>query len=105
MSLEQRLKRPGFGLPLQQMPEWHRDGNKERFPHAIADFFATSGITVRELRMLDFMNQITDKPRWWVKMNDGEIVARWRNEACGSEEQQRHSGDHLDKGCFDYVSA
>jgi len=51
------------------------------------------------------MNQITDKPRWWVKMNDGEIVARWRNEACGSEEQQRHSGDHLDKGCFDYVSA
>lgn len=103
MPTEQRLQRPGFGLPLEQLPPWSKDGKKERFPHAIAELFATPGITVCERRMLDFVNQITDKPRWWEKVHDEDIVGRWRVEACSNEEQQRLSDQHLGKKCFDYV--
>ena len=53
--------------------------------------------------MLDFVNQITDKPRWWEKVHDEVIVGRWRAEACGNEEQQRLSDKHLDGKCFEYV--
>ncbi|KAK3068378.1 hypothetical protein LTR53_014111 [Teratosphaeriaceae sp. CCFEE 6253] len=97
------LKRPGFGLPLEQMPlVWDRSGKKERFPHAIADYFAIDGVTLREQRMLDFINQISDKPRWWEKIEDREILARWRDEACGTEGQQRTSSAHLNAESFDY---
>lgn len=106
------LQRPGFGLPLEQLPKWVRPSPRNktentRFPHAIADFFATSGVTLRERRMLDFINQVTDKPRWWEKIQDDGIVANWRTEACGSEgseDQQRTSAQHLDRKSFDYVS-
>ncbi|KAK0256159.1 hypothetical protein LTR35_018283, partial [Friedmanniomyces endolithicus] len=100
-----RLLRPAFGLPLEQIPEWNRSpwsNKKERFPHAIADFFAIASVTCREQRMLDFVNQITDKSRWWEKVYNQEILARWRSEVCGSEEQQRTSADHLDIKCFDF---
>jgi len=99
------LKRPGFGLPLEEMPVWDHDAaHNHRFPHAIADLFAIEGVTLRERRMLDFINQITDKPRWWEKINAEEILGRWRSEACGTHEQQRTSSAHLDSGCFEYVS-
>lgn len=105
MSTQTTLQRPGFGLPLEQMPGWgQRNSKNERFPHAIADFFATEGVTCREQRMLDFVNQITDKPGWWEKVHNEAILARWREEACGNEDQQRTSAAHLNKNCFDYVS-
>ncbi|KAK3654141.1 hypothetical protein LTR56_004195 [Elasticomyces elasticus] len=97
------LQLPGLGLPLDAMPKWRGTRNKsERFPHAIADFFSVDGVTRREQRMLDFINQITDKPQWWEKVRDEEILSRWRIEACGTAEQQRTSPDHLDAKCFDY---
>jgi len=103
--LSSRLQRPGFGLPIDKLGAWDQEG-EQRFPHAIADFFATDGITVREISMMDFMNQITDKPRWWEKINDGEVIARWRMEACGEDEElQRSSGKVLDATSFDYCLA
>lgn len=104
------LKRPGFGLPLEHLPPWTRPGPDQktkntRFPHAIADFFATAGVSLREQRMLDFINQVTDKPKWWEKIRDENIVLRWRVEACGDEVEQRTSARHLDMKSFDYVSA
>ncbi|TKA75081.1 hypothetical protein B0A55_05593 [Friedmanniomyces simplex] len=106
MTSQPTLQRPGFGLPLDAMPRWRTfvDGKPtkpERFPHAISDFFAIEGVTCREQRMLDFINQVTDKPRWWEKVHDEAVLARWRGEACGTEEQQRTSGAHLDGKCFD----
>lgn len=103
------LKRPGFGLPLEHLPKWTRPSRDQqtenaRFPHAIADFFATSGVTLREQRMLDFINQVTDKPKWWEKILDEGVVANWRAEACGTENEQRTSARHLDQKSFDYVS-
>lgn len=99
-----RLQRPGFGLPLDHLPRWRRGGKDNgRFPHGIVDDFSTSGITIRERRMLDFINQITDKPRWWEKIDDSDIIKRWREEACGTPDQQMTSSNHLDLRSFDYV--
>ena len=99
-----KIKLPGYGLPLDQMPKWERDGEKYRFPHAIADYVAAPAITLRELAMLSFINQITEKPKWTEKVHNDKIVAKWRVEACGTEMQQEVSGQHLSKKCFDYVS-
>lgn len=60
--------------------------NSERFPHAIADYFASNGITERELRMLDFVNQITDKPDWHKKVFDEQIVQKWKDEGVRFDE-------------------
>jgi hypothetical protein len=82
MADASRLQRPGFGMPVHHLPEWNcEEKDNPRFPHAIADFFATDGVTLREQRMLDFCNQITDKPRWWEKIHDEDILAKWRYEA------------------------
>ncbi|KDR70069.1 hypothetical protein GALMADRAFT_76694 [Galerina marginata CBS 339.88] len=40
--------------------------------------------TLRELTMLQLMNSITDKPSWNIKINDPEIVQKWKDEAVGS---------------------
>ncbi|WP_405725254.1 DUF4246 domain-containing protein [Streptomyces sp. NBC_00028] len=37
--------------------------------------------TLRELQMMECSAQIRAKPRWFEKMNDGGIVARWTQEA------------------------
>ena len=58
---ERRIKLPGFGLNIDHLPVWDRsDKEWKRFPHAIADALASAGVTIRERRMLEFVNQITD---------------------------------------------
>ena len=102
MAEENRIKLPGFGLPVDSMSEHHTYG-EQRFPHAIADYFSIDGVTIREQTMLEFVNQITDKPKWIVKVHDESVVEKWRNEACGTVHQQQYSDQHLSKKCFDYV--
>ncbi|KAG9246200.1 hypothetical protein BJ878DRAFT_417509 [Calycina marina] len=85
LSIVDRTKEvqlPGFGLRVNHLPNWHPDMSKsERFPHAIADFFAGQGVCKREKRMLDFINKISDKPEWERKVFDEAIVAKWHSEA------------------------
>ncbi|KAF2711822.1 hypothetical protein K504DRAFT_465561 [Pleomassaria siparia CBS 279.74] len=76
-----RIVLPGFGLPIDALSKWARNGKQDRLPHAIADYFASAGITGRERRMLQFMSQITDKPAWNTKVFHKDIIAKWRNEA------------------------
>jgi len=95
---------PGFGLPVEHMPPWsHNPAKSKRFPHAIADFFANEGVTVRECRMLDFISRISDKPEWERKVFDEEIVEKWRAEGCVRNEAIRD--DILSKRMFDFVSS
>jgi hypothetical protein len=86
----ERTKLPGFGLPIQEMPEYALLPKKYhdaptltylRFPNAIADWCGSSGVTIYERRMLGLMGQITDKPNWHEKVFDHTIVARWWAEA------------------------
>jgi hypothetical protein len=58
---DDRIRLPGFGLDVDYLPDWTRqDEEWKRFPHAIADALASNGVTIRERRMLEFINQITD---------------------------------------------
>ncbi|KAF4439810.1 hypothetical protein F53441_12480 [Fusarium austroafricanum] len=70
------IKLPGFGLPIncydEAFPVIH--GGDE------GDWKAAT-LTVREVCMLKFMDDITDKPEWWLKVNDDEIAAKWEKEA------------------------
>ncbi|KAI0147716.1 hypothetical protein GGR57DRAFT_475677 [Xylariaceae sp. FL1272] len=77
-----RLKLPGFNMPLNEVP--HID-TKAYFMHALWDGFKfqSEGIKLREIRMMEFMNQITDKLGWEQKIFDEQIVNRWREEATG----------------------
>jgi len=34
--------------------------------------------TLLELKMMDLMGQIRGKPKWWEKVEDAEIVAKWK---------------------------
>ncbi|GME29036.1 uncharacterized protein LTHEOB_9410 [Neofusicoccum parvum] len=95
-----RITLPGFGLPVDTLLDWSRENNSERFPHAIADFFASDGVTVRERRMLDFITLITDKPEWHRKVFDDQIVSKWKSEACRYD--QTSQDDFLSNAMFDY---
>ncbi|KAK4456708.1 hypothetical protein QBC42DRAFT_351071 [Cladorrhinum samala] len=65
---------PGFPLPVGS------PAGRQCFPHAGAGWVSEC-VTLRELRMLAFVSQITDKPGWEDKVLDDEIVSRWRAEA------------------------
>ncbi|KAI0970801.1 hypothetical protein F4678DRAFT_461931 [Xylaria arbuscula] len=80
-----RLELPGFGKPLARLAK-----NGEYFMHALLTGrrFNSVGLKVREIRMMEFMNQITDKPEWERKVFDEEIVNAWRKEAMGHEARE-----------------
>ncbi|KAB8228811.1 DUF4246 domain-containing protein [Aspergillus alliaceus] len=109
---QDRVRLPGFGqplnndLPIIERKEGKDDedgpytGQRRRFRHAISDSCNSVGVSVRERRMLEFINQITDKPEWDRKVFDEDIVSKWRNEACVHKEEL---GDYyLSSAMFDY---
>ena len=75
-----RIKLPGFGLPVDTLPLWERDSDEKqaRFPHNIVDDFTTQGVTIREIRMLEYMDWITDIPSWNKDILDEDIVRGWK---------------------------
>ncbi|KAI0875172.1 hypothetical protein GGS24DRAFT_500123 [Hypoxylon argillaceum] len=89
-----RLELPGFGKPLTEPPS----PEKNYFLHALwhGRRFESAGLKQREVRMMQFMNDITDKPGWEHKVFDEGIVNRWREEAMGPQLQ----GTHLDGDVF-----
>lgn len=99
----QEVRLPGFGRPINDVPLEQLDGHGKRlrFPHAIADSCDTEGVTVRERRMLDFINQITDKPEWERKVFDEAIVAKWQEEGCVWNEDL--TDYYLSSDMFGYV--
>ncbi|KAI9154930.1 Citrate synthase-like protein [Paramyrothecium foliicola] len=73
------LKLPGYGLPVNHMPAFNK-----RFPTIIGDeesVWKASTLVRREVCMLRFIEEITNKPNWWVKVHDPEITKRWKQEA------------------------
>ncbi|PPQ85700.1 hypothetical protein CVT26_005856, partial [Gymnopilus dilepis] len=82
---------PGFGRPMNYTPqEGDRDYIRKRFPSALSqvdmDCWRTvmPMTTLRELSMLHLMNSITDEPEWYTKINNPEMVQKWRDEALAS---------------------
>lgn len=65
---------PGFGKEYDELHE-----QTERFS-ALESWEHFPMLTLRERWMLDFMNQVTDKPDWNRKVFDEEIIAHWKQE-------------------------
>ncbi|KAF2433014.1 hypothetical protein EJ08DRAFT_695046 [Tothia fuscella] len=97
-----RVKLPGFGLPVDYLPEWNKHESSLRFPHAISDYVPSEGVALRECRMMSFINTISDKPDWDRKVFDDEIVAKWKEEA--SVQLEDGSDVVLSEKMFDYFN-
>ncbi|KAM3512184.1 hypothetical protein MY11210_004172 [Beauveria gryllotalpidicola] len=70
----------GLDLPLGHFPGHHfpiMTGN--------AGDWLSPTLSIRELCMLKFMDEITDKPDWWAKVHDAGIAGRWKAEALDVE--------------------
>lgn len=96
-----RIKLPGFGLPRNI--GWHRED--KHFPHALEKEGRgklSKGVFLRERRMIEFINSITDKPEWERKVFDEEIVAKWRAEAKAIEPVEEDDV-FMSDAMFDYV--
>ena len=85
----ERIKLPGFGLPVNNRPEQY-------FPTAVLHWSGTI-LTIRELNMMAIMDKITDKPDWDKKVFDNTIIAKWRQEALATE------GMDVSEKMFDWV--
>ncbi|GAW15293.1 hypothetical protein ANO14919_047020 [Xylariales sp. No.14919] len=87
MTGNTRLKLPGFGRSLE---EFDTGPEAKYCLHALWDKFQflSSGVTLREVRMMEFMNQITDKPEWERKVFDEGIVNKWHEETMGARSQE-----------------
>ncbi|KAK2030999.1 hypothetical protein LX32DRAFT_614454 [Colletotrichum zoysiae] len=66
------LIRPGFGRNL-------RATTPRSFPNATQDWSAST-LTYLELAMLWFIEHITNKPDWHVKVFNQDIVSKWKTE-------------------------
>ncbi|EHK49429.1 hypothetical protein TRIATDRAFT_212797 [Trichoderma atroviride IMI 206040] len=73
------LQIPGLGLPLRYMPP-----SDQRFPVLIGaegyDWKAAT-LLIREVCMLKFVEEITNKAQWWEKVFDSQIAEKWKQEA------------------------
>ncbi|EMT70729.1 hypothetical protein FOC4_g10009197 [Fusarium odoratissimum] len=80
MPTPQEIKLPGFGLPISYasahfpvvlgMEEGEGEGD-----------WRASTLTIREVCMIKVIEDLTNKPEWWIKVNDDEITAKWKKEA------------------------
>ncbi|KIM39109.1 hypothetical protein M413DRAFT_447453 [Hebeloma cylindrosporum] len=84
---------PGCGRPLNYIPKQSDpDYIGELFKNALSSVeiesheVAMSMTTLREFAMLQFMNSVTDKPDWHIKINNPEIAAKWKNEVLNSDD-------------------
>ncbi|KAF0315041.1 DUF4246 domain-containing protein [Colletotrichum asianum] len=67
-----KLVRPGFGLGVNARPE-------KMFPSAVLDWTAIA-LTLSELVIMWFVEQITNIPDWHVKVFNDDIAAKWKVE-------------------------
>ncbi|KAJ4310830.1 hypothetical protein N0V84_010766 [Fusarium piperis] len=77
MSSDEKIAVIGLGLPHNYTPL-----DRDVFPGLVGDHgWDAVTLTIRERCMLKFIEDITNKPEWWVKVHDPEIAARWAKEA------------------------
>ncbi|KAF2019444.1 hypothetical protein BU24DRAFT_419067 [Aaosphaeria arxii CBS 175.79] len=73
-------KYPGLGLPLRHNPQ-ETYGFYPIGAHGSCYGSDSDILPVRELAMMSVMDRLTDKPEWYHKVFDEQIVAKWREEA------------------------
>lgn len=73
-----RIMLPGMGLRANHHVA---SPSKDYYPLAIDGTWYSIGAAAREIRMMRFMNRITDQPGWEKKVFDKSIVSEWWVEA------------------------
>lgn len=100
MPLSDSFVRPGLGSPIYAWKD-------SKFPSAVLDEWSTIPLATRELYVLFFVEQITNKPDWHAKVFDETIVSKWRSEAEAVNWEEAVGEEHgtLSGDLFNYVSA
>lgn len=100
MSNEKKIAVIGLGLPQNYRPP-----GKDVFP-SLVDWepWTAVTLTVRERCMLKFIEDITNKPEWWVKVQDPEISARWAREVLEMPWTEFHQYGNFSESMADAVS-
>lgn len=89
----------GIGLPHNYRPIG-------MFPRLVGeDTWCAVTLTIRERCMLKFIEDITNKPEWWVKVQDPEISARWAKEVLEMPWTEFHEHASFSEAMADAVSA
>ncbi len=86
---------PGAGLSLRFQIEAHETADEDDVgktfyrvgAHASCPGANSRMLPVREVAMLLLMDKLSDKPNWYEKVFDDEIVANWRQEALTQDEE------------------
>ncbi|GLB36554.1 putative protein of unknown function (DUF4246) [Lyophyllum shimeji] len=89
-----RVELPGFELPLNFFPE-SEDPSEDHplFSNALDQDDMSNGraqlplTTLREFRMMQLIDQLTDKPDWHKKIFDETIVAKWKAEVLSEDDE------------------
>lgn len=98
LQVPPHLARLGLGNPVTAFG----DG----FPKVVLENWEATVLGTRELYLLAFIEEITNKPGWNKKVFDDAIVAKWRAEAKAANWKTIVGYDHgtLEGPLFDYVS-
>ncbi|OTB16768.1 hypothetical protein K445DRAFT_317065 [Daldinia sp. EC12] len=97
-----RLSLPGFGLPVDYEPDYKTESACFLHMLWVTKDFMSEGLALREIRMMNFINQITDKPNWEEKVFNEAIVAKWKQEAESAPHQGLDGDVYFSKDMFEY---
>lgn len=61
-------------------------------------------LLVRECCMLRVVNELSDKPQWWLKVKDDSIAAKWKSEALTIDWASYIENAHFTPSMADAVS-
>ncbi|KAG8631442.1 hypothetical protein KVT40_000582 [Elsinoe batatas] len=87
MSVPQSVQRPGMGLDIDHYQKHPRD-LEEGGPHAVFNNgWSNPCVLLREKRLVEAIDRLSDKPDWRRKVFDEEITSRWRREVVSNAEQ------------------
>ncbi|EWG56015.1 hypothetical protein FVEG_17734 [Fusarium verticillioides 7600] len=89
------LRLPGYGLPL------NFGINKERHPFLLGlpeEDWKSRTLMNREVFMIKLEEGITNKPHWWEKVLNADIISKWKQEALQMPwASYQHNGDFTSK--------
>jgi hypothetical protein len=75
--------------------------HRKRIPNALSDWWALP-LSFRERHMINLMSQLTDEPDWKQKIQDEEIVKKWKKESVERWQDEPVEKQFSEK-MFDYV--
>ena len=90
-------------MPLDH---YSKDKNNKGFKHPLLSLLRDEGagqiLPIREYDMMEFMNRVTDKVAWEVKVFKDEIIEEWKKEIFQARTGEGHR-DFSEK-MFEWVS-